>query len=123
MTLQTLEPTLNKELNRIREGDTTNELSLTVTGLNLDAPFSRNLVLCKWVEIHIVKEQFHFESSSNLYSFYAKDVAAEYGSGCTFPKVLFYKEIDCILESYGLVIIKVRDNVGRGYRGLKYLNK
>lgn len=121
--MRTLEPTLDKIQERAQALAVTNSLSLTVTGLNLDAPFSRKLVLCEWVETHLVREQFHFESSSNLYSFYTKDIAARYGPGCAFPKASFNKEIDSILESYGMVIIKVRASVGRGYKGLKYLNK
>lgn len=119
--------TLPSQYNDYKTLDT--HFSLEISDLNLDQtsrsdvrPFSKKLVLCHWVKKHLVLERFSFEKSVHLFLTYVKDVTEVFGEGSTLSEKTFFKEIESIMQSYQLVVIKEQSNQSREYRGVKYCN-
>ena len=51
-----------------------------------------------------------------------KDVTEVFGEGSTLSEKAFFKEIESIMQSYQLVVIKEQSIQSREYREVKYCN-
>ena len=117
--------TRSKALSRVNESvvekSSTNILPLN--DLDFDVPFAKKVFLSFWVKKYLIVQPGHHILTSELYKLYRIDLDKEYTYQALLDERTFFQNIAMAMAIFGLKAVKVRITGGRGYAGIRYVDR